>query len=54
MPQKVEKNYYDQYIYPILKSEFRDDKSAANIQLVGKYFSFRFSNSVTAKLITYN
>ncbi|KAB8127096.1 hypothetical protein F9U64_18555 [Gracilibacillus oryzae] len=53
MPEKVEKNYFNKYVYPILKAEFRDNKNAADIQLIGKFLSFKFSNSVAVILSTY-
>lgn len=53
MPQKIEKDYYDQYLYPILKEEFKANEDILNIKLLGRFFSYKFSHSVAVKLINY-
>ncbi|RCW74996.1 hypothetical protein [Saliterribacillus persicus] len=53
IPSKIEKNYYDQFLYPLLKEEFKENEDVLNIRLVGQYMEHKFSNSVYFKLINF-
>jgi hypothetical protein len=53
MPQKIEKDYYDQFLYPFLKEEFKENDDILKIRLLGQFVSYKFSNSVAIKLINY-
>lgn len=51
MPHKVEKPYYDQYVYPILVVECMENNDTINnIRLLGMHLGHKFSNSVALKL----
>jgi hypothetical protein len=53
MPQKMEKPYFDQYVYPIIENTYKEDEDILSIRLIGEYLSFQFSNSVAYKLMQY-
>lgn len=53
MPQKIEKEYYDQFLYPLLKLEFKEHDAILNVRLLGQFLRYKFSNSVAYRLINY-